>query len=156
MTFNQGQSFQKRRVVAWAIYLMFFGILAYDCAAQRPPATVFGEYRGAGCPAGNKTDCLSTKRTDRVRILRGRGGQSSIRINLVFEQGHTCSLEGQAVWSNNRFVINAEGIDPQKPCRLTVRIKGSILTLEDARGNCREVYCGVRGAFQGARFRKVQ
>jgi hypothetical protein len=121
----------------------------------KPPAKVFGNYVGIGCSgkAGTK-DCLPTSARDRVQILRGRGNQSSVKIRIVFAGGHVCSLEGRAVRTGNSFTVRADGLDPQKPCRLALRIRGSVLTLEDAGGLCREVYCGTRGAFHGARFKK--
>jgi hypothetical protein len=154
MIFDLIYGVQIRHVLSLGICVIGLGIWPHLCLAK-PPTTVFGEYTGIGCPTKGKTgSCLTTKATDRVRILRGKGADATVNIKIVFAQGHTCTLEGRAEWSDGRFTLRADGLDPNKPCQLVLRIRGSVLTLEDSEGLCREVYCGMRGAFNGARFKK--
>lgn len=72
------------------------------------------------------------------------------------DHGHTRSVDGAAIWSDadKGYVVTADGLDLQKPCRLVARPDGKTLTLEDAGGYCREVYCGVGGTFDGLTFKK--
>lgn len=118
---------------------------------ERPPASVFGEYAGIGKSASGKP---VIRKSDQVRIVRNAAGNASITVSLTFGGGQICELEGKAVWANGQLVMTADGLDETKPCRLVLRLNGSMLTLQDAESRCREVYCGTMGAFDGARFRK--
>jgi hypothetical protein len=122
----------------------------------QPPSGVFGSYAGLGCPTTGDTEenCIPMTATDQVRISRGKDSDATVKIRMVFDKGHTCALESKATWSDGGFAVRTQGLDPNKPCQLELRITGSILTLHDPEGLCREVYCGTRGAFDGARFKK--
>ena len=155
MDFAGNQKILMRFVINSLICIVVFGIGTL-LGQAKPPSKVFGNYVGIGCPGKAGTaGCIPTSAKDRVQILRGRAGRgASVKIRVVFAGGHVCSLEGKADWTGGGFVIRADGLDPLKPCRLVLRIRGSVLTLADAGGLCREVYCGTRGAFDGARFKK--
>ncbi|HVG20552.1 MAG TPA: hypothetical protein VNI02_15995 [Blastocatellia bacterium] len=154
MIFDLIRAAQTRHIISLVACVVWLGIEPQPCAAKSRPA-LFGEYIGMGCPAKGKTaPCIPTKATDRVRISRGKDANATVNIKIVFAEGHTCTLEGRASWSDGRFTLRADGLDPNKPCQLVLRIRGSVLTLEDPGGLCREVYCGARGAFDGARFKK--
>ncbi|GAB3894259.1 hypothetical protein GCM10028825_36300 [Spirosoma agri] len=73
---------------------------------------------------------------------------------MSYDKGQICELEGEATWTDGQLVLATDGLDATKPCQLMLRIKGSVLTLTDSEGRCKEVYCGTRGTFNGARFRK--
>jgi hypothetical protein len=154
MIFDFPCAVRTRYVLSLGICMIALGIWPHICAAK-PPSTVFGEYIGIGCPTKDKADtCLPTKSTDRVRILRGQGADATVNVKIVFDKGHICTLEGRATWTDGRFTLRADGLDPNKPCQLVLRVSGSVLTLEDPGGLCRAVYCGTRGALDGARFKK--
>lgn len=137
------------------ILVMCFGIHLDVSAASEPPSSVFGEYHGAGCPSkGQPGSCLPTGASDRIRILPGEGADALVNVKIVFEKGHSCTLEGEATWVEDHFTLRADGLDPAKPCQLELRLSDSELKLNDAGARCREVYCGTRGAFDGARFKK--
>lgn len=154
MIFNLTYAVHTRHLLSLGICVIGLGIWPHPCEAK-PPSSVFGKYAGIGCPAKGKADpCLPTKATDSIRILAAKDADAMVSIRIVFDRGHLCILEGRADWSDGRFTLRAEGLDPNKPCQLVLRISGSVLTLEDQGGLCREVYCGMRGAFDGARFRK--
>jgi hypothetical protein len=156
MSFRPALGVQSRHGVSLGICALVLGISPHLCAAK-PPPSVFGDYAGIGCPANGTPDgCLPTTATDRVRILRGKGGRdATVIIKIVFAEGHTCTLEGSADWSDGAFTLRADGLDPNKPCQLVLHISRSVLTLEDSGGLCRDVYCGTRGALDGARFKKT-
>ncbi len=151
---DPARTVQTRSWSVLGIGMIWLWIGPYPCAAE-PPTAVFGNYSGSGCPPKTRMEaCLPTKATDRVGILRDRETDAKVHVKMVFDKGHVCALTGGAIWSGDRFTLRADGLDPDKPCQLTLRIQGSALTLEDAGGLCREVYCGTRGAFEGARFKK--
>lgn len=122
-----------------------------DYRPDRPPAAVFGEYVPAGTTAKGKS---TLRKSDRIQILRGPDGETKVVVMLTADKGQVCELEGNAVWANGRFTLTADGLDETKPCRLVLRLSSSTLTLQDFEGRCREVYCGARGKFDGARFRR--
>lgn len=156
MNFRPALGVQSRHALSLGICAIVLGISPHLCAAK-PPPNVFGDYAGIGCPAGGKPDgCLPTKSTDHVLILRGKDGKDAkVSIKIVFAKGHMCTLEGSADWSDGSFTLHADGLDPNKPCQLVLHISRSVLTLEDSGGLCRDVYCGTRGALDGARFKKT-
>jgi hypothetical protein len=154
MIFNIISAIQIRHILFVGLCVIGLGSPTHHCTTK-PPKTLFGEYVGIGCPAESKAGaCLPTKPTDRVRLSRGKDEQATVSVKIAFDRGHSCELEGSATWSDGRFTIRADGLDPKKPCQLVLRISGSVLTLEDPEGLCREVYCGTRGMFDGARFKK--
>lgn len=154
MSFKNARAVQRCRVLTLAMGVIGFGLWSHSSMAETP-ATAFGEYVGSGCPSKAKaTTCLPTKASDHVSILHGQETEAKINIKIVFDKGHICALEGGAMWSEGSFKVHADGLDPEKPCQLLLQIKDSELTLEDVGGLCREIYCGARGTFEGARFKK--
>ncbi|KAB2927578.1 MAG: hypothetical protein F9K25_13990 [Candidatus Contendobacter sp.] len=154
MNLDLARAVRRRSLFALGIGVIWLGIYTHPCAAE-PPATAFGKYLGSGCPPKVKANaCLPTKATDRVSILRDKETDAKASVRIVFDKGHICALEGGAVWSDDHFTLRADGLDPSQPCQLALRINGSALTLEDVGGFCRQVYCGTRGTFDGARFKK--
>jgi hypothetical protein len=123
---------------------------------------MFGQYSGTACPrepvrsdpAGNEPACLPTTSSDLVRIARGPGGSANVNVRIVFGQGNTCQIDGDAEWRDGAFILRAEGLEAAAPCELAVRIRGAVATLDDEGSRCQPVYCGVRGMFSGARFVK--
>lgn len=123
-----------------------------------PPPETLGVYTGGGCPKlpNQNVACVAAEASDRVVISRKNHGKLYFTAKIVFGHGHTCTIKGPAAWSDSEhgYTVTAEGLDPQKPCRLIARLDGNLLALEDSGGFCREVYCGSRGAFDGLAFRK--
>jgi hypothetical protein len=122
--------------------------------AEEAPAAVFGQYSGAGCgrEARNDPACLPAASSDQVQLGRNFDGSANVTVRLVFGQGNACQLDGVADWQDGAFVTRAEGLEAG--CQLIIRIKGTMAILEDQGARCQPVYCGVRGAFTGARFVK--
>jgi hypothetical protein len=121
--------------------------------AAEAPAVVFGQYSGTTCPK-NDPACLPTKPSDLVHIARGPDGRAKVSVHIVFGQGNTCHLDGNAEWRGSEFVLRADGLEVSEPCELVARVQGSVLMLEDQGSRCQPVYCGVRGVLTGARFVK--
>ena len=140
--------------VVFGICAISIGIVP-DVSIAAPPSAAFGEYIGAGCPRKGAVDsCLPTTRTDHLRISSDTDARATVNVKIVFDKGQSCGLKGKATWTNGYFRVQADGMDPDKPCQLGLHIDGPVLTLEDPGAMCREVYCGTRGAFEGARFKK--
>jgi hypothetical protein len=125
---------------------------ATPASAAPSPAALIGDYVGAGCPAGRAGDCLKTTAQDRLGIRRS-GDAFEAEVRLVF-QGQTCYVKAPASWDATQFVVRADGLEVDKPCELRVAPLGAELALTDVDNRCRQVYCGSRGSFSGARFKK--
>jgi len=119
--------------------------------AAEAPAAVFGQYAGAKCPKNNTT-CVPANPSDQVHVARGTDGKAKVSVRIAFGQGHTCRMDGNAEWTGDKFTLRADGLDPNAPCELALKIQGSMLTLEDPDSRCQPVYCGARGVFNGTRF----
>lgn len=127
-----------------------------NLAVAEPPLSAFGEYIGAGCPSvGKAGTCIATTPDDRVRIFRDKNANAMVSVRIIFDRGHICTLEGAATWMDGHYTLRSDGLDQNKPCQLELLINGAVLTLDDPDALCREVYCGTRGAFDGARFMKL-
>ena len=149
-----GRARTAGRLLSLGTCALSLGIAPLSTMAE-PPSSVFGQYFGAGCPtARGAGDCLPTTAADHVRIAPDKSTGATVSVKMIFDKGHVCALEGGATWTDGRFILQADGLDPEKPCRLGLRITDSTLALEDPGALCREVYCGTRGAFDGARFKK--
>lgn len=135
--------------------------LSTGLKAEEAPKNAIGAYKGSGCASpgkeGEKVNrCVPAGKSDRVTISQAKDGALKMKARIVFDHGHICSAEGPATWSetDKSFVLTAEGMDPQKPCRLAAHLDGKMLTLEDVGGSCRDVYCGAGGTFDGLVFKK--
>ncbi|MBI3560277.1 MAG: hypothetical protein HY080_00965 [Gammaproteobacteria bacterium] len=125
--------------------------------ADPPPATIFGKYNGAGkCPPRDpKAEyCSNTTSTDYVIVKPSKKADAHVKIRRVLAQGHTCTLDQDMSWSDGHLTYNAEGIKPDKPCKLELWFKDETLVLKDIGYICRELYCGSRGLFEGGHFEK--
>ena len=143
-------------LVRHAIVLLLSGIMGVVPAlAGDVPSTIFGRYTGMKCPKDDAT-CISTTASDLVQVTRLGGGGIKVSARIIFGQGHTCQMEGNAEWSDGKLTLRADGLIPNEPCELQARIQGPILTLDDPGGRCQVVYCGARGAFRGAHFTRRQ
>lgn len=136
-------------LVALATALAIFGSLA---AAGEMPDSTYGRYLGAGC-SGVAESCIPTTRKDTLVISKAQGS-ARVALKVFFDRGHRCELEGEAQWVGSRLVVRAEGLDPEKPCELGLVFGKGVVELRDLEGRCRDVYCGTRGALDGARFKK--
>ena len=63
-------------------------------------------------------------------------------------------MQGATRKAGDTLVLQADGLDPSKPCELTLTLDNEVVALRDQDGRCRDVYCGTRGNLDGSRFRK--
>ena len=106
--------------------------------AAEVPSAIVGNYVGKACPKGKLT-CVPTGKSDRVQISRGKDGRPHVKLRIVFDRGQSCSLEGDAEWNAPKLALALPGVDADKPCHLTLTVRGSDLELADQNLYCREV-----------------
>lgn len=114
-----------------------------------------GDYRGAKCPTQGP-GCTSGGPADRVRIGPVRDGKARVDVSLQFDAGHTCELSGEATAQSKRLILDADGLDADQPCQLTIDFDTSDIRLADDAGACRNVYCGTRGQFDGVHLKAIE
>ncbi len=116
-----------------------------------PGQDIYGSYVGAGCPTTAES-CLPTTSGDTLNITE-QAGTPHVALALAFEAGQSCSIQGGATRkAGDTLVLQAEGLDPDKPCELALTFDNGVVTLRDEGGRCRDVYCGTRGSLDGSRF----
>jgi uncharacterized protein len=98
------------------------------------------------------------KSTDCLTIKKARDGRIYFSFILVGANGHTCGMEGEAVFRDNAYQAITEGNDPDYPknCKLKIRVKRNTILLEDPNNGCRELFCGVRASISGVEFGRRQ
>jgi hypothetical protein len=90
-----------------------------------------------------------------MKLSRKPDGKIGVTMKLVYAAGHTCHMEGDGEWHDNKIVLQADGLEENKPCRLEIKFQNGKATLDDVEGRCRPVYCGTRGTFEGVGFTKA-
>ena len=107
---------------------------AVNCqATDRPPKSIFGAY---GQPtAGHDSIRVSENATDKINVT----------VKLYYSNGHTCQLNKEGEWSGDHVAIVADGLDTNRPCRLSVFFEKDRVLLKDEGLQCAPVYCGTRG-----------
>ncbi len=94
----------------------------------------------------NVTESSTTTAQDILDIVEVSTGIIRFSFFLSFDMGHSCSMEGIASGSNNRFWYSEKtdgeyGYD----CHLSIRVSDDKIFLEDQKGECAKGNCGVRG-----------
>ena len=107
-------------------------------------------------PATKKNEPVKT--TDCLTIKRSKGNRIYFSLILVGANGHTCSMDGEAVFNGSLYQSVADKTDPDYPrdCTLKIRIKRNTIALEDADGGCKDTFCGVRAVIDGTEFGRRQ
>jgi hypothetical protein len=113
---------------------------------------IYGSYVGAGCPTAADL-CLPTTSGDTLDITE-QAGAPHVALAIAFEAGQSCSMQGATRKAGDTLVLQADGLDPSKPCELTLTLDNEVVALRDQDERCRDVYCGTRGSLDGSRFRK--
>ncbi len=98
------------------------------------------------------------KTEDCLTLKPSKGNSIHFSFNLVGANGHTCSMEGEAIFTGSAYqsVPDAGDADAPKDCKLLVHIKRNTVALEDIDGVCREYFCGARAAIDGVEFGRKQ
>lgn len=98
------------------------------------------------------------KTTNCLTIKKSKDGRIYFSFMIVGANGHTCSMDGEAVFNGSAYQPVADKTDPDYPkdCTLKIRIKRNTIALEDAEGGCKETFCGVRAVIDGTEFGRRQ
>ncbi len=98
------------------------------------------------------------KSTDCLTIRKSKGDRIYFSFILVGANGHTCSMDGEAVFKGSAFQSLPEKDDPDYPkdCRINIRIKRNTILIEDLNGGCKESFCGMRAVIDGVEFGRRQ
>jgi hypothetical protein len=124
-------------------------------STPQPPASAFGTYSGAKCPTPKPDGCVSGSAKDRVVVSHSKDGKTTASVRVLFEKGFSCSLKGEPQWVSDHFLLQADGLDADKPCKLELQVHKGSMQLRDQDGRCQQVYCGAGAAFDGAHFEKL-
>lgn len=132
----------KKRIAALAEWqeAVSFDIELYGTYTQQHPVV-------SGGAAHDVKDCLTIKPE--------QGNRVRFSLHIEGDNIHTCALEGVALANdtNLEFRRTAQlNLDAPDNCVLRFIITGNSITLEDADGNCRAAYCGVRAGFNDVAF----
>lgn len=94
------------------------------------------------------------KTEDCLTIKPSKENTLHFSFNLVGANGHTCSMEGEAVFTGSAYQSVPDADDPDVPqdCRLQIHIRRNTIALSDPDGACREYFCGVRAGIDGVEF----
>jgi len=131
--------------------------------ADSPPATIFGNYAGAGkCPSQDSPEsCSDTGVTDNLFVKRNEkkddpdtdNADAYVTIRRLFGNGRSCTLGRYMIWAGDHLAYVDKPHEP-KPCRLQLWLKDGAVVLKDAGNVCSEIYCRGRGPLEGAHFKK--
>jgi uncharacterized protein len=122
-------------------------------AKQKVPPHVAGEYAEATevCFIDEKAEEGHTceEAEHGITIRRGAGNALVVGGDLIFYNGHTCTIEdAPAEWVGGELRVAL--LDEAGPaCVLILRADVGKITLSDAYGRCRSAFCGARGGFDG-------
>ena|SRR2546421_5060414 len=111
--------------------------------APVPPKTIFGLYGPPG-KAGRDT----------IRVTPAARGKAALALKLYYANGHTCALNKEGEWRDDRLLIVADGLTENEPCRLEASFSQGRILLKDDGQRCARVYCGTRGKLDGVSLPK--
>ena len=107
-------------------------------------------------PAKGTKDPVKTE--DCLTLKPSKGSTLHFTFNLVGANGHTCSMEGEAVFTGSAYQSVPDADDPDVPndCKLQIHIRRNTIALEDLDGACRQYFCGARARIDGVEFGRRQ
>jgi len=105
--------------------------------SARTPKSVFGIY---GQPGSGH---------DSIQVIQQADGRVGMNLKLYYSSGHTCQMNTHGKWNEDHLAIVAEGLDPNRPCRLNLYFQNRRVSLKDEGLQCAPVYCGTRGKLDG-------
>ena len=113
-------------------------------ADGRPPKSILAVY---GHPTAGH---------DNIRVSEGTDGKIRVTLKLYYANGHTCYLNKDGEWHEDRLTVVADSLDPSHPCRLSLYFDKSGVLLKDEGLQCAPVYCGTRGKLDDVSLPKMQ
>ena len=128
------------------IFLLVAGLASLPARGQAPnlpPLTIFGTY-GQTAPG-----------RDSIRITRKPDSKIGVAIKLYYASGHTCALNGDGEWHEDRVTVIAEGLEANRSCVLDAFFNKGRIRLKDEGYRCAPVYCGTRGKLDDVSLPKL-
>ncbi len=132
--------------------MLCVGLVAAGCctsAADEVPKSIFGVYgptaRGRSRAAQNS-----------IRITPRSASKVNLALKLYYPNGHTCQFNKDGDWEEDRLVFIAEGLEPNRSCKLEASFPPGHIRLSDEGQWCAQVYCGARGKLDGVVLAKTR
>ena len=86
---------------------------------------------------------------DKATVAAAAQDRYSLRLELFFDNGHTCGFDGSGHLTGEMLVATT----PVMPgCPVRARFQDDAMVLEMDGHECRAYFCGVRGSIDGARL----
>lgn len=165
---------------------LFAGGLSFDkpnfhtappLPAEPTPASVFGNYTGAGkCASSSSKSCTDTglmdnifiqppikTETDEERQMRDIAGikktDTEVAIRILRDYGHSCTFEGKMFWSKDHLEFLDKppaAREAYTRCNLQLWPKNDTLEIKDPDNACGKKFCfsGEPATLTGRRFQK--
>lgn len=88
---------------------------------------------------------VPTQAKDLFKLRVAADGNLQFCFWLVFDNGHSCSMEGMAVKTGPASWEYREKLETGDSCVMRITFGDGLLRLEDVANKCRGWYCGARG-----------
>ena len=108
-----------------------------------PPPGIFGTYG------------QTTPGRDSIRITKKSDGKIGVAIKLYYSSGHTCTLNSDGEWHEDRVIVVAQGLEANRSCILNAFFDKDRILLKDEGLRCAPVYCGTRGKLDDVNLPKL-
>jgi hypothetical protein len=131
-----------RRYVHIAVIVAVSSLPVASQAPTRPLKSIFGIY---GQPAAGR---------DSIQVREKANGKIGVDLKLFYANGHTCKLNKDGEWHEDHVAVVADGLDPNRPCRLNGFFDKDHILLKDDGLQCAPVYCGARGTLDNVSLPK--
>lgn len=100
----------------------------------------------------NGKDWDPIKTTDCLLLKRGKDNEVEFRFNLIQTNAHLCTMSGIATAEADQLKYFSDSADGENECQLSIKFKSNTIELIDIGNQCRQLYCGARGAISGNQF----
>lgn len=90
------------------------------------------------------TDCFS--------VWTFEDGSIEFGLELNFDLDHSCAMHGEAKPRSGSWAYEGSKETDDEGCVLWINFTKDYIELKDKTGDCREVWCGMRGNLDGTRF----
>jgi hypothetical protein len=128
--------------VGGVLLSLWTSVAATSQESTRPVKSIFGVY---GQPNPGR---------DSIRVVEKANDLIGVSLRLYYANGHTCQLNKDGTWSRDHVAIVADGLDPNRPCRLNLFFENHRVVVKDDGLGCAPVYCGTRGKLDNASLPK--
>lgn len=107
-------------------------LAAQPSSSGAAPKSIFGTYS-------------ANAQHDFIRVSPAQNNKINVTLKLHYANGHTCQLEKQGEWKEDRVLVVTDSLNPNEPCKLEASFAKGHVTLKDEGQRCAQLYCGTRG-----------